>query len=164
MSQMPWRFINESGFDQLEVDGVQYERSYGNPGKSPEGEGLNNCLIDSLRQCLDIVLSPEEAVALGKAVRRDLEAEFDEPLDDQRRLVTRASYLDIGHHWQAILRSLLRHNTSNSSAAFVPNDYCIVGLFGNRPGHGVVFGRRDAPNRLVVINWYDMHFDACIRQ
>ena len=164
MSQMPWRFTNEGGFNHLEVDGVQYERRHGNPGQSPAGEGLNNCLIDSLRQCLDIVLSPEEAVALGKAVRRDLEAEFDEPLDDQRRLVTRASFLDIGHHWQAILRSFLRHNTSNRSAAFDPNDYCIVGLFGNRPGHGVVFGRRDAPNRLVVINWYDMHFDACIRQ
>ena len=158
MSQMPWRFTNESGFDQLEVDGVQYERRYGNPGKSPAGEGLNNCLIDSLRQCMDNLHSDREAV------RRDLEAEFDEPLDDQRRLVTRASFLDIGHHWQAILRSLLRHNTSNRSAAFDPNNYCIVGLFGNRPGHGVVFGRRDAPNRLVVINWYDMHFDACIRQ
>ena len=92
MSQMPWRFTDERELDQLEVDGVPYCRRFGNPGQSPKGEGLNNCLIDSLRQCLDIVLNHQEAVALGKAVRRDLEAEFDEPLDDQRRLVTRASF------------------------------------------------------------------------
>ena len=156
MSQMPWRFLNENR-KRLEVDGVLYECRWGDPGRSPEGECLNNCLIDSLRQCMDNLQSDREAV------RKDLEAEFDEPFHDQRRVVTRTSFLDIGHHWKAILRSLLRHNTSNRCAAFDPNDYCIVGLYGNRPGHGDVFGRRDAPNRLVVVNWSDQHFDPCLR-
>ena len=156
MSQMPWRFL-DAGKIQLEVDGVPYRRGYGFPGDPTKGE-YNNCLIDSLRQCLDNLECD------CKAVRRDLELEFDEALDNERRLVSRTSFLDIGYHWEAIMRSLLRHNTSHRSTAFNPEEYCIVGLDGNRPGHGVVFGRRNAPNRLVVVNWNDMHFDPCLRR
>ena len=50
MSQLPWTFTNNSRTQML-VDGVAYRRGYGFPGDS-RNEEFNNCLIDSLRQCL----------------------------------------------------------------------------------------------------------------
>ena len=155
MSQLPWKFRNEAKTELL-VDGVEYRRGYGCPGKPADGE-TNNCLIDSLRQCLGDVQCDR------KAVRRDLQDEFGgDSGQDARRVVTQSSYLDVEHHWQAILRSLLRHNTSGWAGIFDPNDYCIVALLGNRPGHGIVLGNSRAPRRLVVVNWGDVHFDPCL--
>ena len=150
MSQLPWEFSNQAR-TQLCVDGAHYRKGYGDPG------GSNNCLIDSLRQCV-----PGLACDV-QAVRRDLQAEFGDSFGhDPRRRVTGDSYLDVDIHWQAILRSLLLHNTSGLPRLFEVDNYCVVALFGNRPGHGVVLGNASATYRLVVVNWGDVHFDPCL--
>ena len=45
MSQLPWEWLDAEK-KHVEVDGVTYKKGYGEPG------GANNCLIDSLRQCM----------------------------------------------------------------------------------------------------------------
>ena len=54
-SQINWRFNGNttSGSTSIVVDGRPYYVQYGNPGKLSEGE-RNNCLIDSLRQCIGV--------------------------------------------------------------------------------------------------------------
>ena len=156
MSQLPWHFLNEAKI-HLVVDGTAYRRGYGNPGDSTLGE-VNNCLIDSLRQCLD------DLSCDCRDVRRDLQKEFGgSEGQDHRRVVTHSSYLDVEFHWQAVLRGLLRHNSSGRDGSFEPNDYCIVALYGDRPGNGVVLGNMNAAQRLVIVNWGDVHFDPCLR-
>ena len=81
---------------------------------------------------------------------------------DARRVVGLASYLDVEHHWRSILRSIFRHNTEGRPVDCNVDEYCVVALAGDRPGHGVVLGNRGAPNRLVVVNWSDVHFDPCL--
>ena len=152
MSQMPWRFTNEARTELL-VDGVAYVKGYGYPGDPQFGE-TNNCLIDSLRQCL------HHAGCDRKLVRRDLQEEFCRATG--RSLVAYSSYLDVECHWQAILRSLFKHNTSGEPTTCDTTRYCIVALYANRPGHGVVLGNLNAAHRLVVINWNDTHFDPCL--
>ena len=64
MSQLQWEFVNDARTELL-VDGVAYEKGYGLPGNVGRGE-MNNCLIDSLRQCLGDIQCGRNAV------RRDL--------------------------------------------------------------------------------------------
>ena len=156
MFQIPWHFTNEAK-DELLVDGCVYKKGYGFPGDPTLGE-YNNCLIDSLRQCLSYMACDRQKV------RADLVEEFGKvPSADFRRRVTCDSYLDIDCHWQAILRSLFRHNSSGYPTTCDLNDYCIVALYGDRPGNGVVLGNKNAPFRLVIVNWRDVHFDPCHR-
>ena len=141
---------------ELRVDGFRYRRGYGNPGNGSNGE-RNNCLIDSLRQCLGSLTCDR------MLVRRDLQAEFGAPVDgDQRRIVTGSSYLDVECHWRAILRSFSRHCTAGCPEDCNVDSYCVVALYGDRPGNGVVLGSRNAPNRLVIVDWSDVHFDPCL--
>ena len=156
MSQIAWEFTGGAR-DELLVDGVAYKAGKGDQGDSSQGE-MNNCLIDSLRQCLG------QMVCDRKKVREDLVREFGHASgSDRRRRVTYASYLDIDCHWKAILQSLFRHNRSNYPTSCDLSKFCIVALDGYRPGHGVVLGDKDAVNRLVIINWGDVHFDPCHR-
>jgi len=155
MSQLPWAFTNDARTELL-VDGAPYRKGYGYPGDGSRGE-YNNCLIDSLRQCLD------DVSCACATVRRDLQMEFggyEGP--DRRRLVTHTSYLDVESHWQAIVCSLFRHGSSGSAGAVNVAEYCVVALYGDRPGHGVVLGSLHATNRLVIVNWGDVHFDPCL--
>ena len=156
LSQMPWRFCDYAR-SQLLVDGVLYKKGYGYPGDPALGES-NNCLIDSLRQALGDVECDR------MLVRRDLQVEFGTAnANNPRRNVTDDSYLDVECHWQAILRSLFRHNTSGRPVECDPNDYCVVALYGDREGNGIVLGNVHASHRLVIINWGDRHFDPCLR-
>ena len=156
MSEMPWEFRSGSR-DELIVDGFVYRKGYGFPGDPMQGES-NNCLIDSLRQCLDHLECDR------KKVRADLVEEFGSlGIGDHRRRVSDDSYLDVDCHWRAILRSLFRHNTSGFPSLCDVGEYCIVALDGYRPGHGVVLGDKSAAFRLVIINWGDVHFDPCYR-
>ena len=134
------------------VDGVAHSVGRGDPGRAANGE-YNNCLIDSLRQCVGMS-------ADRTAVRCDLEAEFHSA--DGRARVTQTSFLDVESHWQTILRSLFLHNTSGLPVACEPQDYCVIALYANRVGHGAVLGNPRAPNRLVVLNTSDIHFDPCL--
>jgi hypothetical protein len=96
-------------------------------------------------------------------VRSDLVREFGDYSDPgDRRLVDHSSYLDVEAHWQAIVRSLFRHNSCGRTLADNIDQYCVVALYANRPGHGVVLGSLRARHRLVIVNWGDVHFDPCL--
>lgn len=155
-SQVSWNYIDGTSKEVL-VDKVTYRIGVGCPGDPNHGEH-NNCLIDSLRQCLGNLQCDR------KLVRQDLINKFgDVPAGDSRREVTQSSYLDVEMHWQEILCSLFRHNESGRPTSCDPDEYCIVALYGTKPGeHGTVVGRKDAPYRLVIINWNDNHFDPCL--
>ena len=153
-SQICWRFngVTTTGAMRIIVDGRHYYVQYGNPGKLTEGE-QNNCLIDSLRQCLGVQCD-------RTLVRADLQSVYEFHVG--RAKVTFDSYLDVEEHWKVILQSLFRHNTSDASPHCNPDDYCVIALYRNREGHGVVVGSKTARFRLVVLNTSDVHFDACL--
>ena len=118
---------------------------------------LVNGISVSLRQCLD------DLQCDCASVRRDLQMEFSNYAGPDPRLsVTDNSYLDVESHWQAILRSLFRHNTSERTTAVDLDQYCVVALNGSQSGHGVILGNIRASNRLVIVNWGDVHFDPCL--
>ena len=113
MSQLPWKFL-DTARSQLLVDGIAYRKGYGDPGAAEHGE-WNNCLIDSLRQCLGGVQCDR------RVVRKELQAQYGNGFQqDPRSVVTADSYLDVELHWAAILRSILRHNTSGLTRSFDP--------------------------------------------
>ena len=118
-----------------------------------EGTCENNCLIDSLRQCLGILADCRHA-------RRDLLAEFAEA--SGRACVTMHSYLDIEAHGSSIVRNLFLHNTNSRPPICNVDDFYIVALSADNVGHGTTVGRRGDPFTLVVLNHHDMHFDPCI--
>ena len=126
----------------------------GDPGTDINGACENNCLIDSLRQCLGIV-------ADCRQVRRDLINEFARATGDRARVGV-ANYLDVEAHWRSILRSLFRHNVSGLPATCNVDDFCVIALSANNVGHGSVEGTMGAPRTLVVLNHSDQHFDPCL--
>ena len=113
----------------------------------------NNCLIDSLRQCLGIV-------ADCRQVRRDLINEFAGA--PGRGHVAVASYLDVEARWRSIIRSLFLHNVSGLPVTCNLEDVCVNALSANNAGHGSVEGNMGAPRTLVVLNYNDQHFDPCL--
>ena len=155
VSQVTWRFDGQTelGSDKIILDGVPYVEGFGNPGRRDDGE-QNNCLIDSLRQCLSIECD-------RGAVRHDLVSEFAGSIG--RACVTEDSYLDVEEHGPAILRSLFRHSRSDLPSGSDLGEYCIVALAANRENHGVVVGNVRASHRLVVFNHMDVHFNPCLR-
>ena len=136
------------------VDDVSYERGRGDPGQGHKSE-YNNCLIDSLRQCLGIDVD-------RKKVRADLERTYRDAIG--REQVTHTSYLDIESHWRAILQSIFKHNTSNSPRECDLDEYCIIALYATNEGHGWTNDNLNARYRLVVLNTDDIHFDPCLRK
>ena len=126
---------------------------HGDPGRAHEDE-YDNCLIDSLRQCVGIV-------ADRKLVRDDLMQEFHTAVG--RAQVTQTSFLDVESHWRAILQSLFKHNTCGAPAQCDIRQYCVIALDATNPGNGNVNGNLSASNRLVVMNTSDIHFDPCLR-
>ena len=129
-----------------------YYVGHGDPGSTAEGE-FNNCLIDSLRQCIGVPCS-------RPAVRNDLIVRHQ--FDVGRARVTHDSYLDVGEHWTSILSSIFRHHTAATSVPSSLEDYCVIALYRDREGHGVVMGSLAARYTLVVMNSSDIHFDPCL--
>ena len=152
---MTWRFDGrtERGAVRIIVDGVSYFEGFGNPGQRDDGE-QNNCLIDSLRQCLSIECD-------RRAVRADLVSEFSDAAGRGR--VTEDSYLGVEEHARAILRSLFRHTSSDLLPVVDLGEYCVVALAADRENHGIVIGNVRAPHRLVLFNHADVHFNPCLR-
>jgi len=133
------------------VDNERYIQHYGDPG------GCNNCLIDSLRQCLGLS-------ADCRLVREDLMRQFrDEPqrIDGRvnQRYVGPTTFLSVNDHWQSIIRSLFRHNTSNKPTECNIAEFCVISLSSEFRDCGVPLGETTAANRLVVINLYNTHFN-----
>ena len=137
---------------KISVDDMPYYVQYGNPGKLSEGE-QNNCLIDSLRQCIGMKCD-------RKLVREDLLRLYEAHAG--RANVTFSSFLDVEEHSKSIIRSLFRHNTSGMSPSCNTDDYCVIALYKDKEDHGVVVGTKSARFRLVVLNTSDVHFDACL--
>ena len=95
-------------------------------------------------------------------MRRDLKSQFAEAVGRAR--VTGSSYLDVESHWQAILLSLFRHNASGLPTTCETSEYCVIALYANSEGNGIVLGDlHRARYRLVVLNDSDKHFDPCLR-
>ena len=153
-SQVEWHFEGRTdrGSRKVVVDGISYFVGRGDPGRAVDSE-YNNCLIDSLRQRLGLI-------ADRTTVRSDLISEFANEVG--RAKVTQSSFLDVEIHGRAILRSLFRHNSSGQTSSYESRIYCIIALYANNVGHGVVVGDRTAPLRLVVLNDSDTHFDPCM--
>ena len=96
-----------------------------------------------------------------KKVRQDLMSLFG--ASTGRAKVTLTSYLDLEAHWTAILESLFRHNEISLPTHVDVSHFCVVGLFANKPDHGVVLGNSQSRKRLIVLNTSDVHFDPCLR-
>ena len=137
MNQLAWHW---NGDGIVVVGGRTYDVGRGNPG------GFNDCLIDSLRQCLDLDTDP-------RMIREDLTVAFADAKDERAR-VTSNSFLDLDSHWQVFPRALFRHNTCGVSRECDLQLYCI--------NTGQVVGDIGAPRRLVIMNTSDMHFDPCL--
>ena len=155
-SQVSWHLVESTtsgGPPRVIVDGRAYMVGRGDPGTTVDGLCENNCLIDSLMQCLGIHTSCRD-------VRRDLLTEFASA--SGRARVAMHSYLDVEAHGRSIVRSLFFHNTNNLPPTCNVDDFYIVALSANNIGHGTTVGRRGAPYTLVVLNHHDMHFDPCI--
>ena len=140
------------GSRKLVVDGVLRFVGRGDPGRAADGEH-NNCLIDSLRQCAGLSVD-------RKLVRRELAIQFGDAFG--RAKVTTTAYLDVESHWQAILLSLFRHNASGLPATCETRVYCVIALYANSEGNGIVLGNLRAPNRLVFLNDSGIHCDPCL--
>jgi hypothetical protein len=155
-TQVDWRLTDtttQRGSPIIEVDGVSHYIGHGDPGRASKGE-TNNCLIDSLRQCIGMS-------ADRKAVRADLLHEFGNAVG--RAQVSQTSFLDVESHWQSIIQSLFKHDTSDLSAHCNTRDYCVIALDSTNPGNGNVSGNLTAPYRLIVMNTSDRHFDPCLQ-
>ena len=154
-TQLSWRLdgYTERGAVKVNVDGVEYFEGFGNPGRQTDGE-QHNCLIDSLRQCLSIECD-------RRLVCEDLIREFSGAVG--RAKVEHASYLDAEEHGRAIIRSLFRHNSSGLPSEVDLDNYCVVALPFHSQNNGVVVGNVRAPERLVVSNHSDVHFNPCLR-
>ena len=150
-AQIDWRFT-DSCRQFLLLDGVEYRVAQG----SPLG---NNCLIDSLRQCLDnLECDP-------RVVRKDLLDRFGGFAANHDAYVGPGNYLVAEEHWQSIVQCLFARNSCGRPTTCNINDYCLIVLNRNNPEHGGnVFGdRHHAPYQLVVANSNNAHFDPCLR-
>ena len=152
VSQITWAFAADPR--ALVVDGVSYRIGFGDPGQDSDGACANNCLIDSLRQCLGLV-------ADCTLVRRDLIAQYSNAVGRARATIN--SYLDVESHWAAIVKSLFVRNTSGELTTCNVDFYCVIALSHEREGHGSVEGSRAANWKLVVMNYNDVHFDPCLQ-
>ena len=102
-SQVSWSLSGRTGggLRFVSVADTSYVVGRGDPRRDGSGASKNNCLIDSLRQCIGIA-------ADCKQVRQDLINEFASA--SGRAHVGVSSYLDVEVHWRAIIRSLFLHN------------------------------------------------------
>ena len=154
MTQVRWNFngTTKQKSTKLSINGHQYYKGHGNPGSASIGE-YNNCLIDSIRQCLGLECD-------RKLVRQDLLVMYGQARDRAR--VTNTSYLDVENHAQAIIRSLYRHNISGQQPECNIPDFCVIALDATHEGNGSVVGQLSAPYHLVLVNTNDVHFDPCL--
>ena len=153
-SQVVWRFngTTRRRTPIVDVDGVSYYVGHGDPGRAKDDE-YNNCLIDSLRQCIGIHVD-------RRKVRADLEEDFSAAVGRAR--VTNASFLDVESHLRAIVQSIFKHHILDLPRECNLDDYCIIALDATNPANGNVNGNLNAPYRLVVLNTNDTHFDPCL--
>ena len=159
-TQVTWSFTGSRDYHHsriLIVDGKEYFEGYGNPGRADEGES-NNCLIDSIRQCLNLMCD-------RRIVREHLRKKFSRHTGRAR--VTQNSFLDVQEHGLDIIQLLYRYNSCGEPDVVDLSRFCIIGLFEITDGdaaHGVVVGNAAAPLRIIVLNIADTHFNPVLRR
>jgi len=133
----------------VEVNGESFYEGAG----SPVG---NNCLIDSLRQCLKLEVDPRK-------VRDDLFGQFGKCHPKSGKQVTPISFLGVHEHWEAIVQSLFLHNTSGRPSHCNVKEYCVLALYAQNRDQKCLSGNRTAKNLLVLMNQNGRHFNPCLR-
>ena len=141
------------------LDGTLYREGRGVVG-APHTPEQNNCLIDSLRQCLSEALG-SHFYCNRNLVRADLQVLYPPGCSYE---VTFSSFLDVTAHGVVILRSLFANTTSHRHVAFDAPAYCIIALSRDLVANGVVVGNKSAPHRLVVLNTGgNTHFNPLLK-
>jgi hypothetical protein len=117
------------------------------------GEGCN-CLIHALSQCLGIITNIDN-------VRQDLIKQFSS--SDGRMKVARKTFLELEYHWLEVLRGIFRHADGHEIPDNLGNIFCVVGLYLDSPGHGLVVGNVAVSARRLVIGCQGfVHFVPCL--
>lgn len=169
-TQLAWRPLPAiAACESVEVEGEEYTLG------SASGAG-NNCLIDTIRQCMGI----DANIAL---VRQDLQQEFGVscgPTCDRFgkscaqgcSRVWPTNFLCLDLHWRAIIRLLGKHCSSGTDLS--EDSRCSVTLLGldshfsvrcidmQRPGHGDVWGDTSAKKVLTLARVNGNHFVPCL--
>ena len=125
----------------------------------------NNCLIDTLRQCLNMMANVE-------AVRLRLMREFDTRCGPLCResgenctatctKVYRRNYLTTDH-WEAALRLLGEHGEPRR-LTFDTSQFCLRVIELTWQDHGVVLGNPNVQRRLTVAREHGNHFIPVLR-
>ena len=96
-----------------------------------------------------------------RQVRQRLLSLFADAEDNQAR-VTANSYLDLESHWKVLLLALFEFNTCGANRECDVDSFCIVSLKRGEEANGQVVGNIRAPNRIVVMNSENIHFDPCL--
>ena len=113
------------------------------------GSGCN-CLIDTLRQCLNLVCNVSY-------VRQLLE----ERHRGQNTHIEHMDFLQLDWHWRDVLQLLSQHNLCDR--IFDVNDFRVICVDMNLPGHGDVFGRVEARHNLYICRQNLNHFVPLFR-
>ena len=127
----------------IRIEGVDYFMG------AASGDGCN-CLIDTLRQCLDLVCNVSY-------VREVLEHRH----RGKNSQIGHMAYLQLDWHWRDVLQLLAQHNLCDRS--FDVNDCRVVCVDMNMPGHGDVFGRVAARRILYICRQNLNHFVPLFR-
>lgn len=147
-TQVGWSLLGKDDHGELIVRVSQRDYLVG----QASGAGCN-CLIHSLSQCLGIVTNMA-------AVREDLIKEFGS--SPGRMKVGAGTFLELEHHWVAVLRGIFKHALGCAIAAVDVDQFCIKGLYLDKPGNGLVVGLLSAPRSLVVACRSFVHFEPCL--
>ena len=121
-----------------------------------------NCLVESLRQCLDVSVN-------AQAVRNDLKQEFSTACgvnchhsgsrcEQNCMKVYDKNYLSTDH-WEAVIRLIGRHAAASSSTGFDTANLCLRVLeLGSGDSSGVVLGNPNAEKTLTIAHENGNHF------
>ena len=137
IKQIPWRKLDErtpGGSAIVCVDGRDFFL-----GKALDED--NNCLIDTLRQKLNVIVSVP-------AVRQLMQQAF--PSGPHR--VTSSNFLELQHHW----RHVVQHLGTASGGVLNPVRFRVVCIDMAFPGNGDVEG--DGPMTLHIAREHANHF------
>ena len=127
----------------IRIEGVDYFMGVAS------GNGCN-CLIDTLRQCLNLICN----VAYVRQV-------LEERHRGRNSQIQYMEYLQLDWHWRDVLELLAQHNLVDRS--FDVNDFRVVCVDMNMPGHGDVFGRAEARHTLYIGRQNLNHFVPLFR-
>ena len=116
---------------------------------SASGAGCN-CLIDSLRQSLELVCNVSKVRESLEEIHRGKFSHIDH-----------MDFLQLDWHWRDILQLLSQHNLCKKRLDV--NDYRVICVDLNLPGHGDVYGSPQASRILHICRQNLNHFVPLLR-